>query len=251
MIAFNEESLLAGFVIFCRVGLCLAFAPGFSSPRITFRVRLFIAIGLTIALCPAFIQPALEKMRDADVVRLAQVIATECLIGAAIGLLARFMVASLETMAVAIAMATSMGSVLGGRIDENETMPEFASLIVLTVTTLMFVTDLHWEIIRAVADSYRAFPLGDGLPAAYALRRLGETLSFAFQISLRIASPFLVFGLVANFAFGLVNKVAPQISVYFVSVPFLICCGMALAYITSGNLLTLFMAAFADWLKRG
>ncbi|MCC2104427.1 MAG: flagellar biosynthetic protein FliR, partial [Hyphomicrobiales bacterium] len=62
MTRFDQFTLVAGFLVFCRIGTCLSFAPGFSSPRIPVRLRLLIAIGLTIALCP----PILESFATAS-----------------------------------------------------------------------------------------------------------------------------------------------------------------------------------------
>ena len=238
------------FVYFCRIGLCLAFAPGFSSPRIAMRIRLYLAIGLTLAL-----QPTLARIAPLSATALGPAlpgtIVVECLIGATLGLMVRLFVAAFETMAVAIAMSTGTGSIMGQRVDESEAMPELATFLSLSVTTLIFVADLHWEMIRALADSYRTFPVGAGFSAEFALGRLTAALSEAFPITLRIASPFLVFGLVVNFAFGLLNKVAPQISAFFISVPFLILGGLALAYTLSGEMMSIFLNSLADFLTRG
>ena len=44
MTLIGPQALLATFLIFCRVGTCLMLMPGFSSPRVPMRVRLFLAV---------------------------------------------------------------------------------------------------------------------------------------------------------------------------------------------------------------
>ena len=68
---------------------------------------------------------------------------------------------------------------------------------------------------------------------------------------LRIASPFIVFAVVVNLAIGLVNRLTPQIPVYFISGPFVIAGGLILFYFVSGAMVAAFMTAFGDWAVRG
>ena len=42
-----ETQLFALFLLFCRIGGCMLFAPGLSSPRVAVHIRLFAALGLT------------------------------------------------------------------------------------------------------------------------------------------------------------------------------------------------------------
>ncbi len=52
-----------------------------------------------------------------------------------------------------------------------------------------------------------------------------------FRAVLQLIGPFIVYGLLANATIGLVNKLAPQIPIYFVSLPALIFGGLVLLYI--------------------
>jgi flagellar biosynthetic protein FliR len=47
------------------------------------------------------------------------------------------------------------------------------------------------------------------------------------------------------------NKFTPQIAVYFVSLPFVIFGGMVLLYLTIGEILTIFIKTFGNWLVTG
>jgi len=245
----DSATFLAGFIVFCRIGACLSFAPGFSSPRIPVRVRLLMAIGLTAALSGPMIGD-IHPIDAGDTLRLATLVVGEFAIGAAIGLMARLVFASLETMFTAASMTIGASSIFSQRVDESESMPEFASLIVFATTALMFIMDLHWEIVRAIFDSYAAAPLGSAITPQFAVVRLSDTLSFGFSIAFRLASPFLVFGLVSNFAFALINKITPQIAVYFVAAPFILFGGLMLLTVLWADIATLFLEAFRDWLLR-
>jgi flagellar biosynthetic protein FliR len=136
-------------------------------------------------------------------------------------------------------------------VDDDESMPSIVSLVSLVAVLLIFVTDLHWEIFRGLAASYTVLPINQGFDPRVGLVQLTDEATKTFVFTLRIASPFLVFSLVANFAIGLINKLVPQIPVTFISTPFLLCGGFLILYFTIRPALELFIGAFAAFLKSG
>lgn len=250
MSGLDDSSLIAGFVVFCRIGACLSFAPGFSSARIPVRLRLFAALGLTVALSPAIATEAEAPFANLESSRLAAFIVQECATGAAMGMMARTVFSSLETMFAAASMSIGMTSSFAPRIDEGDSTPELAAFVLFATTSLLFVSDLHWEIAHAIRDSYTALPIGYSLTPRLAVANMAETLSFGFSLAFRLASPFLVFGLVSNFGFALVNKITPQIAIYFVAAPFVLVGGLSLLAVAYPNISMKFLSAFEAWLRR-
>lgn len=250
MIRFDQFTLAASFLVFCRIGTCLSFAPGFSSPRVPVRLRLLIAVGLTMALCPPVVQSFVTSGHSLTAIEMAAFIVQETLTGGAIGIIARMVFAALETMFTAAALAIGASSSFAPRVDESESVPEFASLVMFATTALLFMSNAHWEIVRAVYDSYVVMPLGSAIAPEVALGKIAETLSFGFLIAFRLAAPFLAFGVVSNFAFALVNKITPQIAIYFVAAPFILVGGLVLLSIAWSDIATQFLGSFTLWLMR-
>ena len=87
-------------------------------------------------------------------------------------------------------------------------------------------------------------PIGTGFEVRMALVTLTDTLSETFILMLRLASPFIVYGLIFNLAIGMVNKLAPQIPIYFISIPFILAGGLLLLFFGISNYLTLFLDGF-------
>jgi flagellar biosynthesis protein FliR len=77
-----------------------------------------------------------------------------------------------------------------------------------------------------------------------ALVDVTDTLSEAFLIMLRLGSPFIAYAILVNLTVGFVNKLAPQIPVYFVSLPFVLAGGLVLLYLGVASLLSLFADGF-------
>ncbi|MFI5010898.1 MAG: flagellar biosynthesis protein FliR [Hyphomicrobiales bacterium] len=251
MTAIGSSTILAVFVLFCRIGACLMLMPGFSSDRVPVQMRLFLSLAVTLALTPLLLAKIEPTLPDGEPTRLARLLISETLIGGMIGLLGRFFFLALETMATAMAMAVGLGSVLATAIDTAELAPPLVSFITLAATMLFFATDQHWEVLRGIADSYAALPVANGFGAQFGLAQLAEIASRTFFLTLRIASPFMIFAIVINLAIGLTNKLTPQIPVYFISLPFVLAGGLFLLYFVSSQFLQLFMSGFAAWLSTG
>ncbi|GGD27629.1 flagellar biosynthetic protein FliR [Aureimonas glaciei] len=244
-------TILSLFLIFCRIGSCLMLLPGYSSVRIPTQIRLFVAFSISLAVSPGILPDMLPLMREAgDDVRL-QMIVTEILNGMLIGLLGRVFMIALQFSANFLANAIGMGQAIGSPIDESEPAPAVVSLITMTATVLVFSLNLHVEILRALVASYSAMPVALGFAPRTGLVALTDNLDQTFHLGLRIASPFVIYGVIVNFAIGLANKMTPQIPIYFISMPFVIAGGLVLLAYSIGDYLTIFLAGFQQWVING
>ena len=243
--------ILATFVLFCRIGACLMLAPGVSNAQIPMQIRLFVAVAITLSLAPLLLDlPQLRSLAD-DPLSLLRLIAMESLIGGMIGMLGRLFFSALETLAVAAANLLGLVNPFGVEVDPSQSMPPLASAIALAATALIFVGDLHWEILRGLVASYRTIPIQSEFDPAYALRQIGQVLGQSFLIAIRVTSPFFLYSVIANFALALVNRVTPQIAIFFVGPPFIVAGGLALLYFAVKAVVGQFMAEFAAWLSLG
>ena len=251
MTEFGPATVLAVFVLFCRIGACLMLMPGTSSTRIPVHIRLFLAFAVTLALAPLLLAPIQAEVADLSPRTFAPLIISELLIGALIGLIARIFFLALQMLASAAAMAVGFGGLPGPGIEEPEPVAPLVSLITLTAVLLLFITDQHWEILRGLAESYSAMPIAELFGAQFALTEVVDGLADSFLIALRISSPFIIYAVIVNFAIGVANKLTPQIPIYFISLPFVLAGGLLLLYFIGPEMLQLFIGGFASWLARG
>lgn len=243
--------ILTAFVVFCRIGGCILLMPGFSSQRIPVQARLFVTIAISLAMTSLVLDDVRPLVDRAAPLALMTIIVFESLKGLVIGLLGRLFFIALETMGMGISLSIGLSSNLGAPVDEAEPLPAVVTLITLGATLLLFVTDLHWEVFRGLSASYSVLPVRDGFDPRLSMVQLVDGATKTFILTLRIASPFLIFSIVANVAIGLVNKLVPQIPVQFISTPFLLFGGGLLFYFTISPALDMFTAAFGSWLKAG
>lgn len=246
-----QTVILAAFVVFCRVGGCLMLIPGFSSARVPVRARLFVAVAVALALTPMLLAQVRPGVEAAAPVGLLGLIAAETAKGALIGLLGRLFFVALDTATMAVSLAVGMSSTTGTPMESDEAMPPIAALVSVAAVFLIFATDLHWELLRGLAQSYRVLPPDAGFDPRTSLVQLTDGATRTFLFTLRIAAPFLAFSVVGNVAVGLINKLVPVIPVSFIATPFLLAGGLVILYFTIHPALELFTAAFGGFLRNG
>jgi len=243
MITDPQGTVLALFAAFCRVGGCFMLLPGFASARLTVQIRLFLAVGVSMAVLPVMwdvIYPRASGSLD-DYLKM---IVFETLTGAAIGLIARYYVLGLQFAGTALTMMMGFNAPPTPDVLEDTAENQLTNLISFAGLMVLFLLDFHHVVMKALIESYDVMPLGAGFNPQSALITLTDTLSQTFMIMLRLASPFILYGLVFNVSIGLINKLAPQIPIYFVSLPFIIMGGLLLLYFGISSLLEIFTAGF-------
>jgi flagellar biosynthesis protein FliR len=254
MIATAIEALpglpVAVFLVFCRIGSCLMLVPGYGSARVPVQVRLLLSIGANAAifsLAPPFegkpmVLPALPE--------LARLSAIETSKGVFIGFMARFFFAALQFVAVAAASAIGLNS-SEPSAEDGEQQPALTSLVTITATALFFIADQHLEILRALVQSYGVLGFGAAMGDETRLPDLIWVLGSASLLALQLCSPLLVYAIIVNRLFGILNKFSPQIPVFFISPPFTVGGGLMLLYLLANDLFAIFIARFSDWLASG
>ncbi|WP_274425791.1 flagellar biosynthetic protein FliR [Chelativorans sp. YIM 93263] len=239
-----ETAVLAAFLTFCRIGTCFMLMPGFGSARVPTQIRLFIAVAVSLALLSHLwetIAPFASRRPDALLV----LIGSELLIGALIGLIARFYVLALQFIGTSMAMMMGFGMADGGvAVEEDQPQPALSTLLTFSALMLLFTLNFHHAIIEALVASYSLAPIEALFDPQSALIDLSDTLSEAFLVMIRLGSPFVAYAILVNMAIGFVNKLSPQIPIYFISLPFVIAGGLLLLYLGIGNFLTLFADGF-------
>ena len=250
MISLPEFPLIAG-LVFCRIGGCLMFVPGFSHARVPMRVRLFLALAIALALAPV-LSPALLLALSAPRPAPALILMfSETATGALIGLAGRMFFLALETFGMMAATAIGMTGTFGASNDSDVPLPPLASMIMAVVTLLVLTSDLHRQIIIGLVQSYDAMPPAQAFSERFALIRIVDTLSASFLVTLRLMSPFIIYAVAVNFAFGLVNRVVPQVPIYFVVAPLVLLGGIYLLILIQRDVIAGFIDAFGASLIKG
>lgn len=238
----------AVFLIFCRVGTCLAFTPGIASRMIPAQARLFLAVAVSLAIAPLIAPALLRTGLISASGSIAVLIAIECSAGAFIGILAHCFYAALQFAGHFMAQLAGYGGLSAGSDASGETVSEIGAMLSATSVVLVFVLDLHVEMVLALIRSFEAIPFGVMLDPEQVLDGVRSGLSQSLQLAVRLAGPFVVTSILINFVFGLLNKVAPQMPGIFISVPFLLSAALWILCLVGTNIVEEFVRGFADFL---
>lgn len=245
MSVLSQGVVIAAFLAFCRIGACFMLMPGLSSARVPAQVRLFVAIAATGGLL-AFLWDSIFPFVDPRPSILVPMIVSELLVGGLIGAMTRLYMEALRFMGSAIAMLIGFGGSGGPAIEEPEPQAALAAIISFSALLMLFVFDFDHQIVRALVASYKVAPVDAFFNPQAALVDVTDTVSDTFFLVIRLGSPFVAYAILVNLTIGFVNKLTPQIPIYFISQPFIIAGGMIIFYFAVGTMLSLFVDGFVD-----
>lgn len=146
---------------------------------------------------------------------------TETLIGAVFGLITRFFTLGLQFAGAILTMMIGFNSTATADVLEDGAENQMTNMISFCGLMMLFMMDFHHVVFRALIDSYTVMPMGGVPDTQKMLITLTDTASRTYMLMLRLSSPFIIYGLMFNLGVGLVNKLAPQIPVYYISTPIL------------------------------
>jgi flagellar biosynthetic protein FliR len=245
MISDPQGTVLALFLVFCRIGGCVLAMPGFSSARVSPQLRVFMAAGLSLSILPVLWDTVYPAVHTSSATYIGFIF-TELLIGVMYGMLARLYTLGLQFAATVIAMMAGYSQPAGVDILEDTPETSLSGFITFAGMMILFMMDFHHIVFRALVDSYTSMPFGGAMQMRSTLISFTDTLQSTTYIMLRLSSPFLIYGLMFNIAIGFINKLAPQIPVYFISTPYLLLGGLFLFYLSVAALISQFGQSFAS-----
>lgn len=211
------SSLVLFFGGLVRISAALVAAPIFSHPAIPHLVKILVAFSLTLAIFPTAhlnAGAAIDPNSLSDVIILTL---KESLVGFTLGFTARIIFDSLTFAFVFVGMQMGFAFSVYYDPSSDSNTPTVSQFMMILMTLVFFAFDGHHLIIRALADSFSAVPLGNGVINNLAATYILETGSQIFLIGLRLAAPVAVVIFVVNLAFGVVARSVPQINVIIVS----------------------------------
>jgi flagellar biosynthetic protein FliR len=244
-----DAGLIGFSLVFCRVAGTLAWAPVFSSQRIPARFKLILSGFISFAIAPLVTPKAVVPISSLEGVSYALAVATEIMVGSVFGLSVRLFFLAFETMAMVCSMAVGLTMAFTIPSDAVEALPPLASMLVAVALMCVVGLDLHIEILSQMIATYNLVPIGAGLSAQVVAASFVAAFNDAFRICLRFASPFIVMGVSLNLGFGILNRVTGQLSLFFVSMPFLIAAGLGVLLAGDQRLYRELFSGFELWFR--
>ncbi|NQW11422.1 MAG: flagellar type III secretion system protein FliR [Alphaproteobacteria bacterium] len=230
-------------MVLARSGTTVFLIPGIGETFVPNKVRILFALGLAIAIAPV-IGPNLPP-EPATPAGLLMLLLGEVVIGVYFGLVARLLLLTLDTTGRIIAFSSGLANAQAF----NPALSEQGSLPGLFLTTLgimlLFATNMHHMLIRAIVDSYEVFPVGGALPLGDLSDALARLVSGSFRVAVQLAAPYMVISLLFFAALGVLARLMPQLQIFFIGLPVQMALGFAITATILGGLMGLFLEYYA------
>jgi len=245
---FLTTNIFAFLLVFVRIGAIFMVAPGFGEGFVSPRIRLAIAISVSFLILQ-FVADQLPP-QPANILALFVLLSGEIVVGLIIGGALRLAVSALHIGGTIIAQQSGLAA---AQFFDPAQMAQGAvtsSFLTLMGTTMIFVTDLHHLMLQGLYASYELFPVGKMPPFGDVAMLVTNFVAGSFKLGFQISAPFLVYGLTFYIGVGLINRLMPQVQIFFVAMPLQIMMAFAILAITSGASIMWFISYYEATLIR-
>jgi len=234
----NDGSFL---LILARVAaftFALPFIGGRGAPA---TVKVMLVLAITVVLFP-FLR---LKTAPLNLVTLATWLFSELLVGVAIGMAARFVLAAVEVGGEVIGI--QMGFGIANVFDPitNQQASLIGQALSLVAVLIFFVTGAHHFTLQALVYSFEIVPPFSFYPSGPFVNQLIRMGSQMFILGLKIAAPLTMVLLMLNVSMGIMARVVPQMHIFMFS--FSVTIGVGL--IVLGATLSLTVGFFGDQMR--
>lgn len=198
-----------------RVLALIMTAPLLSEKSISKKVKIGLGVMITYVLLPSLPPTNVTLFSVGGFWLLIQ----QILIGVAIGFTMQFAFAAVRTAGEVIGLQMGLSFATFFDPASRLNMPVLARFLDMLAMLLFLSFNGHLWLISMVADSFHTLPIGGDPINGNAFLALTKAASLIFLNGLRLALPLITLLLTLNLALGLLNRVAPQLSVFAIGFP--------------------------------
>ncbi len=220
--------LLSGFFWpFCRIAGFIMVDPFFCTRTIPRQVRVATAIALTIIIAPLL--PAMPEAPVISAEGLANIF-YQVIIGAAMGMVMRLVIAAVEMAGMLMSMQMGLGFAMFFDPQFGAQVPALSRFLSTFVFLLFLAMDGHLVLISALVDSFRILPVGlESIPKA-SFKVLAEWGAKIFSLGFLLSIPVVGALLITNLAIGVMTRAAPQFNIFTFGFPLTLTIGFIALY---------------------
>lgn len=204
-------------IVLSRVSAAIMVLPGLGESDTPMVVRAGLALAITALILPA-VASTIPPVSDQPL-RVLAMVGGELFCGLLLGWLARLIALALPIAGQIAAVQIGLSSVLQPDPELGAQSSGTSRLLALAGPVLILSSGLYTLPLGALAGSYRLLPPGHLLPAGDAAESVAVATAACFALSLRLAAPLVIAGLVWQLMLGLLARLVPSLQVYSLALP--------------------------------
>lgn len=206
-----------------RILALIATAPVFGDNSINARAKLGLGVAITLVIAPVIGPlPDVPPGSYAGMWILLQ----QVLIGAALGLCMRMALAAVQTAGEFISLQMGLSFATFFDPGTNASTSVLSRLMYWIAMLIFLALDAHLLLIAAIVHTFEVLPIAD---AAIAKDGFGALIQWSGQVlilGLILSLPLVTALLTMNLSMGILNRTAPQLSVFAVGFPISLMSGL-------------------------
>jgi flagellar biosynthesis protein FliR len=223
-------------ILLIRLGVILFLLPFWSGKQIPRIFKIGFILAVAYVLAPVI--PMDIQSQDIPII-----IIQEILLGAILGFATRFIFMAVEFAGTLIsdAMGISIASLFNPEMGRST---EISTILGLMAMLLFLALDLHHDLVAMIVKSYQVLPVGF-LRTDHLLIKGISLGSHVFVLAIKIAAPILLGMIIVNVLMGFIYKAAPQVNIFFVSIPIYVVIGFLILFLSTPLLVNFLVAQFS------
>jgi flagellar biosynthetic protein FliR len=207
-------------LIFTRWLVMTIFIPFLGAALLPALVRLSLSMLLSIISFLMIFETSVFP--DFSITLIAALFVKEALVGFIIGFFISliFYAYDLFGQTIDIARSASNAKLLVPELKQQSSV--MGTLLFQLALALFFSLDLHIPALKSLYQSFERFPpllLTTNLYSPYVLGLCSRIIATLFELALRLSLPVVFTCFLIDLGFGFLNRIAPQINAYFLSLP--------------------------------
>src|SRR4051812_32924032 len=204
-------------LIFARIGSAAILLPGIGENYVSTRVRLLFAGAMTIVVAPV-LAPGLPSLPSSPL-SILLLLGGEIGIGLFFGTVLRCTMIALEIAGTLISFQIGLAtaSIFNPLLSDQGSAT--GVLVTIVGLVLLFETDMHHLMLRALIDTYTLFTPGNLPPIGDFTEVISRTVTRSFALGMQLSAPFIVILTLMYVALGLMSRLMPQLQIFFVALP--------------------------------
>jgi flagellar biosynthetic protein FliR len=224
-------SIAAIAVLIVRPGMLIVATPLLGALQTPPIMRVGLTLILALVMAPIVAVPA-----DLTTTGLVVVILREMAIGLSLALAIRVLVGGAEFAGhyAGYQIGLSMGSLIDPQTGVRNNI--LAILYSQLAIVMLLATNAHHGLLRALADSYAALPIGAGGIGPALGTQVARMLGLVFVLGIRLAVPVVIVLVLVELALGLVSRLAPALNVMIAGAPIRMLVGLLVLAAALGTL---------------
>ena len=221
-------------VIVVRIMGAMAFAPIFGNQQVTRRARIFIGVAISFSI---FLAYPYVPLGYTTFFGYTYILVKELIVGVTIGFLSNITLTIIQMAGQFIDREIGFSMVSNFDQTFNTETTVTAQYYNMLLMIIILISNMHYFILSALADSFELIPLGNvAIDSGALYDTMISYISNYFIIAVRISLPIEISIMLLNVVLGVLAKTSPQMNMFVVGVQLKIFVGFAVVFVTLGFL---------------